>query len=135
MAWTVILVDEVTDWFFGLVHQEPETAESVSVAINQLESYGPSLGRPLVDSIAGSSVHNMKELRPAREGAARFASSLSLIRPDRRYCWWPGTKQETGLAGIAKTFHSRKSAMHDGLLVTMPRNEVCDGAKLEGCPG
>jgi len=72
MAWTVILVDEVTDWFFGLVDHDPETAESVAVAINQLESYGPSLGRPLIDSIAGSSVRNMKELRPGSRGRSEI---------------------------------------------------------------
>lgn len=38
MAWTVILVDEVTDWYFDLVDHEPETAESIAVAINALEA-------------------------------------------------------------------------------------------------
>jgi hypothetical protein len=68
MAWAVILVDEVTNWYLALVEREPDTAELVAAAINQLESYGPSLGRPLVDSIVGSSVRNMKELRPGSRG-------------------------------------------------------------------
>lgn len=76
MAWTVILVDEVTDWFLGLLDHDPETAESVALAIDQLESFGPSLGpslgRPLVDSIAGSSVRNMKELRPGSRGRSEI---------------------------------------------------------------
>ena len=33
-----------------------------------LAQAGPSLGRPLVDSIANSSIHNLKELRPGSAG-------------------------------------------------------------------
>jgi hypothetical protein len=64
MAWTVILVDEMVNWYLDLVDREPDSAEQVAVAINVLEAKGPALGRPLVDSIKGSSVRNMKELRP-----------------------------------------------------------------------
>lgn len=31
---------------------------------------GPALGRPLVDRIAGSSLHNLKELRPGSSGTS-----------------------------------------------------------------
>jgi hypothetical protein len=37
-------------------------------AIDRLAEAGPALGRPLVDSIAHSSVSNLKELRPAPAG-------------------------------------------------------------------
>jgi hypothetical protein len=72
MAWAVILVDEVADWYLDLVANDPATAESVAVAINALEAEGPSLGRPLVDSIKGSSVRNMKELRPGSRGRSEI---------------------------------------------------------------
>jgi hypothetical protein len=64
MAWTVILVDEVTDRNFDLVRREPETAELVETAIDLLAADGPTLRRPPVDTIEGSSIRNMKELRP-----------------------------------------------------------------------
>jgi len=35
-----------------------------------LQQEGPSLGRPLVDTIKGSRVKNMKELRPASNGSS-----------------------------------------------------------------
>jgi hypothetical protein len=56
-----MLVREVEDWFLDL---DPKTADQVEAAIDNLEQNGPSLGRPLVDRIEGSRVHNMKELRP-----------------------------------------------------------------------
>ena len=43
MAWEVILLDEVEDWFLNL---DPETADLVVNAIDLLEDQGPTLGRP-----------------------------------------------------------------------------------------
>lgn len=54
MAWDVILVDEVDNWFMDLVHHDSRTAELVTAAIDQLVADGPALGRPLVDSIEDS---------------------------------------------------------------------------------
>jgi hypothetical protein len=68
VAWNVILVDEVDDWFMDLVHNDSKTAELVAAAVDQLEADGPTLGRPLVDSIEDSKIHNMKELRPGSTG-------------------------------------------------------------------
>jgi hypothetical protein len=72
MAWTVLLVDEVIDWYFDLVRREPETAELVETAIDLLATDGPALGRPLVDTIEGSSIRNMKELRPGSVGRSEI---------------------------------------------------------------
>ena len=64
----MILVDEVDDWFMALVRADPKSAELVAAAIDQLEVDGPSLGRPLVDRIEDSKIHNLKELRPGSAG-------------------------------------------------------------------
>jgi hypothetical protein len=68
MTWTVILVDEVNDWFMDLVYKDAKSAELVTAAIDQLESDGPNLGRPLVARIERSKIHNLKELRPGSAG-------------------------------------------------------------------
>lgn len=72
MAWQVILLDEVIDWFNDLSSAEPETAALVTAAIDLLEEHGPVLGRPLVDTIRGSSVMNLKELRPGSQGRSEI---------------------------------------------------------------
>lgn len=46
------------------------TRRLVSQAIDHLLDEGPQLGRPLVDRIAGSSLHNLKELRPGSSGSS-----------------------------------------------------------------
>ena len=44
----------------------------VVAALKVLEDEGPSLGRPLVDSIKRSKHRNMKELRPGSSGASEI---------------------------------------------------------------
>ena len=83
MAWTVILVDEVADWYLDLVNDEPATAELVAAAIDLLEADGPTLGRPLVDRIEGSSIRNLKELRPGSQGRSEIRI-LFAFDPDRQ---------------------------------------------------
>ncbi len=43
-------------------------AEALLAAVRVLRDQGPSLGRPLVDTINGSRHNNMKELRPGSTG-------------------------------------------------------------------
>jgi hypothetical protein len=45
-----------------------EARRVVSSRWHSALSAGPALGRPLVDSIAHSSIHNLKELRPGSAG-------------------------------------------------------------------
>ncbi|MCW2093006.1 type II toxin-antitoxin system RelE/ParE family toxin [Rhodococcus erythropolis] len=68
MQCEVILLDEVDEWYLALVESESEEdiadATAVTSAIDYLEAEGPTLGRPAVDKVKGSKIHNMKELRP-----------------------------------------------------------------------
>ena len=52
-------------WADGL---EPTDQEALLAAIRVLRDEGPTLGRPLVDSVKGSRHQNMKELRPGSTG-------------------------------------------------------------------
>lgn len=61
--WSVILIDEVDEWFVDLSRTDQSMSDAIAAAIDMLEAHGPTLGRPLVDSITGSNVHNLKELR------------------------------------------------------------------------
>jgi len=52
-------------WTASLVQAD---AEALLAALRVLRDEGPTLGRPLVDSVVGSRHSNMKELRPGSTG-------------------------------------------------------------------
>jgi hypothetical protein len=60
MTWQVEVSDEFIEWYDGLNEQE---GISVDSAVDMLQDYGPTLGRPYVDTLKGSRYPNMKELR------------------------------------------------------------------------
>jgi hypothetical protein len=68
VAWEVSLHEEVERWFLDLCQSDPQTADGIVDAIDQLAVVGPALGPPLVDRVHGSRHHNMKELRPPSSG-------------------------------------------------------------------
>lgn len=59
MAWEVELTDQCRDWYWSLTE-------------DVLELEGPNLGRPLVDTLEGTSLPNLKELRVSKGGALRI---------------------------------------------------------------
>ena len=67
-VWEVSLHQDVEAWYLSICQNDPKTADLILQAVDLLAAEGPSLGRPLVDRIKGSSYHNMKELRPASAG-------------------------------------------------------------------
>ncbi|MFD5783755.1 type II toxin-antitoxin system RelE/ParE family toxin [Streptomyces sp. NPDC058220] len=64
------MAGEVRDWLHELRKDDRDTARLVGQAIQALVEEGPDLGRPLVDRIKGSALHNLKELRPGSSGAS-----------------------------------------------------------------
>ncbi len=62
--WTIKTTGEVREWLRSLRATDPDVYRSVNVAIDMLAETGPGLGRPLVDTLTGSAINNLKELRP-----------------------------------------------------------------------
>lgn len=86
--WQVYIVNEVREWLGGL---DDATHARVVQTIDVLAEVGPGLGRPLVDTIHGSSIANLKELRP---GTVRilfafdpWRSSILLVAGDKSGRW------------------------------------------------
>jgi len=48
-----------------------EQQEDIAARVELLEEHGPALGRPVVDRVATSAFHNMKEVRCSSDGALR----------------------------------------------------------------
>lgn len=75
----VILVEEFEEWLNSL---ENEIYISIAAGIDQLANHGYTLGRPFVDHINGSYLHNLKELRP--RGSAKNYRILFVFDPQRQ---------------------------------------------------
>jgi len=80
MTWEVEVSDEFIKWYRTL--DEPESV-SVDSAIDKLADYGPTLGRPYVDTLRGSRHPNLKELRVQHSGVpiAFFSHSTRAAMP------------------------------------------------------
>jgi hypothetical protein len=72
VAWEISLHREVEAWYLALCESDPETADLIEDAIDQLAKEGPALRRPLADRVKGSRYHNMKELRPPSSGTTEI---------------------------------------------------------------
>jgi hypothetical protein len=81
VAWEIVLLNEVETWLLDEVDEG--TYDLVAAAIDKLEQDGPTLGRPLVDKIKGSTLHNLKELRPGSAGTSEVRI-LFIFDPARR---------------------------------------------------
>jgi hypothetical protein len=62
--WEIYQTDEIAAWMVDLRRTDPSAADHVEAAVDVLAEYGPTLGRPLVDTLTGSTIANLKELRP-----------------------------------------------------------------------
>lgn len=73
-------VEPIEPWLLAL---DQRSYEQVIAAIELLSEYGPQLGRPMVDTVAGSRHKNMKELRPGSSGRSELRV-LFAFDPERR---------------------------------------------------
>jgi hypothetical protein len=97
--WEVHVVNEVLEWIDQL---DDVTHARVVQAIDALAEGGPGLGRPLVDTITGSKIQNLKELRP---GTVRilfafdpWRSGILLVAGDKRGQWRTWYREAVPLA-------------------------------------
>ncbi|MFD8634712.1 type II toxin-antitoxin system RelE/ParE family toxin [Streptomyces sp. NPDC059533] len=68
MDWDVIVVEPALSWLHTLRQEDRPTLIQISKAITALRQEGPAMGRPLVDTVKGSQLANLKELRPGSSG-------------------------------------------------------------------
>lgn len=58
--WEVDATDEYLEWF---VNQTPAAKEIILAKVLLLKEFGPQLSRPHADTLKGSKIKNLKELR------------------------------------------------------------------------
>jgi hypothetical protein len=70
MGWEIEMTDEFEQWLRAC---DQDLQEKVAAMFPLLNEYGPSLSRPFADTISGSRLANLKELRPTRTARVFFA--------------------------------------------------------------
>ena len=58
--WSVVATDEYLEWF---ENQESKAKSDILASVLLLKEFGPHLGRPYADTLKGSAIKNLKELR------------------------------------------------------------------------
>ncbi|MEY9965070.1 hypothetical protein ABIA33_003112 [Streptacidiphilus sp. MAP12-16] len=98
MGWEIIVVEPALSWLHELRRSDRLTLERISQAITALEREGPGLGRPLVDTVQGSSLANLKELRPGSSGASEVRL-LFIFDPKRQAVFLVGGDKSRNWSG------------------------------------
>lgn len=117
MTWKVLNHDEVTKWLFELAETDPPSFRQVRDAISLLAEQGPNLGRPLVDTLTGTELHNLKELRPGSRGRTEVRilfvfdfrrQAILLVAGDKSGSWDKWYRRNTPLAEARYQEHLAK---------------------------
>ncbi|WP_030168835.1 type II toxin-antitoxin system RelE/ParE family toxin [Spirillospora albida] len=91
--WDIFQTDEVSEWVDDLRRTDPAAVDQIEAAVDVLSERGPTLGRPLVDTLASSDIANMKELRPRRTNIRilfvfdPWRSAILLVAGDKTGEW------------------------------------------------
>jgi len=123
MAWKVIVVEPVRSWLHQLRRTDRATLRQIAAAIEALTVEGPSLGRPLVDTVKGSTIANMKELRPGSAGSTEvrllfvfdpFRQAVILVGGDKAGNWRSWYRMAIPQAETAYGLHLRRLVEKEG---------------------
>jgi hypothetical protein len=113
-----VATNDFNRWFRGL---DSERANQVTAALRRVASAGPVLGRPRVDSIKGSRVHNLKELRLHQGVRVLFAfdpdrRAVMLVGGDKTGSWNRSYRQQIPVAERRYADHLRSIGKGDHCL-------------------
>jgi hypothetical protein len=123
VAWTIVVVEPVRSWLHDLRRSDRETLLQISEAIKALSEEGPALGRPLVDTVRGSGLANLKELRPGSSGTSEIRllfvfdpvrQAVLLVGGDKSGNWQRWYRTAIPAAELAYAEHVRRLQEKDG---------------------
>lgn len=94
--WDILMTTQVEEFLDALYNTDGKSHTLVNQAILVLEQSGPTEGRPLVDTVTGSALANLKELRPGSSAGSEvrilfafdpWRSAILLIAGDKSGQW------------------------------------------------
>ncbi|MDG6102144.1 type II toxin-antitoxin system RelE/ParE family toxin [Dactylosporangium aurantiacum] len=106
-----------------LRHSDRRTLVLISAAVDALAAEGPALGRPLVDTVRGSKLANLKESRPGSAGSSEVRllfvfdpvrQAVLLVGGDKAGNWQGWYRTAIPIAETAYAEHLRRLQEKDG---------------------
>jgi hypothetical protein len=95
-AWEILMTEDEAEFLDALYAMDRKSHALVNQAILVLERNGPAEGRPLVDTVVGSAIANLKELRPGSSAGTEvrvlfafdpWRSAIHLVAGDKSGRW------------------------------------------------
>jgi hypothetical protein len=123
VAWEIYLTDDVLGWLDALLTADPDSHGQVVCAVEALAEAGPNLGRPLADRVKGSTIHNLKELRPGSTGTSEirvlfvfdpWRSAVLLVAGDKAGDWKGWYRQAIPRAEELYAIYAKERAEEEG---------------------
>ncbi|WP_440102079.1 type II toxin-antitoxin system RelE/ParE family toxin [Streptosporangium sp. H16] len=119
MNWQIVIVPEVRDWLHELRKADRQTLLLIAAALDRVAEEGPGLGRPLVDTLQGSTIRNLKELRPGSGGRSEvrllfvfdpWRQAVFLVAGDKSGDWsgWYGVAIKAAEVRFARYLKERE---------------------------
>ncbi|MGI8647863.1 MAG: type II toxin-antitoxin system RelE/ParE family toxin [Mycobacteriales bacterium] len=71
VGWELVIHPQVREWLHDW-REDRRSAQQIAAAITYVLDNGPQAGRPMVDTISGSQLKNLKELRPGSSGRSEL---------------------------------------------------------------
>lgn len=119
MAWRYVTTDELDHWVRSLGQGE---RNEIAAMLDALTRFGPSLGRPVADTLNGSSYANMKELRGKTPAAVlRIAFAFDPQRVAQVLCG--GNKKGVSEKRFYKRLIDRADALYKRHLDDLAANK------------
>ena len=121
MAWPVDFTPEAAKWLTSL---PPRDRAKIARRVEKVRQFGPTHGRPDVDTVHGSRHTNMKEVRVPRTGLR----ALFAFGPDQRALVLDGTAQGKNDKSFNALIKSADKRLDDHLR-TFERGSACRGTR------
>ncbi len=104
LLFEVIISNEFEEWFKNI---DSQAKKDIFASIETLRNFGPTLGRPYVDTLKGSKISNLKELRVRSLG--RPFRIIFLFDPKKRIFLLAGGNKAEDKKFYKKIIHKVES--------------------------
>ncbi|MFI7345214.1 type II toxin-antitoxin system RelE/ParE family toxin [Streptomyces sp. NPDC049936] len=115
MGFRIIVVEPARSWIHELRSSDRDTLTQITAALDVLQAEGPALGRPLVDRITGSTLPNLKELRPGSKGSSEVRM-LFVFDPERNAVILVGGDKSGNWSGWYRTAIKEAEAAYEAYI-------------------